>query len=133
MKRPFHGRGRVQIASRGEDILIRVQLATTQTRKLKTEIRQFLRKEAAHVRPHFAPFEVRIWTSLMEERGQMDVDNIAKACLDALNGIVWRDDRQVYKLISEKFTGPKNEIAIRARPLDIPCEPIDLDENLLDF
>ena len=101
--RPFQGKGKVQIASRGDDLLIRVNLATTQTRKLKAELRSFLRREAAFVRPHFGPFEVRIWTSQFGNKSHLDVDNIAKACLDALNGVVWRDDRQVMRVTSEKI------------------------------
>lgn len=130
--RPFSGKGKVQIASRGDEILIRVNLATTQTRKLKAEIRHFLRKEAASVRPHFAPFEVHIWTSEFRQKSHMDVDNIAKACLDALNGIVWRDDRQVVRLTSEKFSGDKACIVIRARPLDAVLTGLPLDESLFD-
>lgn len=43
-----------------------------------------------------------------------DADNIAKACLDALNGIAFYDDSQVCELIISKFYGdtPKVEIII---------------------
>ncbi len=128
--RPFTGKGKVQIASQGEAILVRVNLATTQTRKLKAEIRHFLRKEAAFVRPHFGPFHVHIWTSEYRRKSHLDVDNVAKACLDALNGIVWRDDRQVMQLTSEKFAGERAVIAILARPLAQEPAPIALDESL---
>lgn len=130
--RPFQGKGKVQIASRGDDMLIRVNLATTQTRKLKAEIRTFLRKEAAFVRPHFGPFEVHIWTSQYQNKSHLDVDNIAKACLDALNGIVWRDDRQVMRLTSEKFHGDRACIMIRTRLLsDVPAS-VPMDDSLFD-
>ena len=131
--RGFQGKGKVQIASRGNDILVRINLATTQTRKLKAELRTFLRKEAAFVRPHFGPFEVRIWTSQFRNKSHLDVDNIAKACLDALTGIVWRDDRQVMRLTSEKFDGDRAAILIRARILpDVPS-PITFDETAFDL
>ncbi len=130
--RPFSGKGKVQIASRGEEILIRINIATTQARKLKAEIRQFLRKEAAFIRPHFAPFDVHIWTSEYENKSHMDVDNIAKACLDALNGVVWRDDRQVVRLTSEKFQGSCRSIVIKATPLPGAPGEIPLDESLFD-
>ena len=60
-----------------------------------------------------------------KKRGQMeagkirhtkkcDADNIAKACLDALNGIAFYDDSQVCELSISKFYGdtPKVEIII---------------------
>ncbi|MEO0832973.1 MAG: RusA family crossover junction endodeoxyribonuclease [Pseudomonadota bacterium] len=131
--RPFQGKGKVQIASRGDDLLVRINLATSQTRKLKAELRTFLRKEAAFVRPHFGPFEVRIWTSLYQNKSHLDVDNIAKACLDALNGVVWRDDRQVVHLTSEKFNGDRATIVIRTRALPGPLEAVPLDEGLFNM
>jgi Holliday junction resolvase RusA-like endonuclease len=129
----FSGRGKVQIAFRGDTALLRIDAATTQTRRLKKMVAEFCRREAASVRPWFGPFEVHIWTSVMEEkRGHHDVDNIAKACLDALNGIFWRDDRQVVRLTSEKFFGSANRIAILVRPLDDSLPPLEFDEGLFD-
>lgn len=74
--RLFSGKGKVQIASRGK---------------------------SAFIRPLFAPFDVHIWTSEYENKSHMDVDIFAKACPDALNGVVWRDNRQGTRLFSEKF------------------------------
>lgn len=34
--------------------------------------------------------------------GTPDVDNIAKACMDALKGIVWHDDSQIVRVTMEK-------------------------------
>jgi Holliday junction resolvase RusA-like endonuclease len=34
--------------------------------------------------------------------GKPDLDNVAKAVLDALNGVVYVDDKQVIKLVAEK-------------------------------
>ena len=129
----FSGVGKVQIAFRGDTALLRINLATTQTRKLKKVVADFCRKEVASRRPWFGPFEVHIWTSLKQDkRGAHDVDNIAKACLDALNGVFWRDDRQVVKLTSEKFEGEVNQIAILVRPLDDALSGRVLDESLFD-
>ena len=134
VKNGFTGRGPVQIAFRGNAALIRIDSATTRTRRLKTLVSAFCRREAGARRPSFAPFSVRIWTSLMQEaRGAHDVDNIAKACLDALTGVVWRDDRQVIRLVSERFQGDANRIAILARPLQTAPAPVALDETLFAF
>ena len=35
-----------------------------------------------------------------------DVDNLAKSVLDALNSILWKDDSQVVRLVSEKRYNP---------------------------
>ncbi|MCI5047711.1 MAG: RusA family crossover junction endodeoxyribonuclease [Aquisalinus sp.] len=130
----FRGKGKVQIAFRGDTALLRIDAATTQTRRLKKLVADFCRREVASRRPWFGPFEVHIWTSVRDDkRGHHDVDNIAKACLDALNGVFWRDDRQVVKLTSEKFEGEVNQIAILVRPLDAAPEALDLQENLFDL
>jgi len=34
--------------------------------------------------------------------GKPDLDNVAKAVLDALNGVIYLDDKQVIKLVAEK-------------------------------
>lgn len=44
---------------------------------------------------------------------RLDVDNAAKAVLDALNGVYWKDDRQVVELVARKRFAPKDSIHIR--------------------
>ena len=133
MSSAFTGKGKVQIAFRGDTALLRIDAVTTQTRKLQKLIREFCRKEVALIRPWYGPFHVHIWTSIMQEkRGFHDVDNIAKACLDALNGVFWRDDRQIVQLTSEKFNGDANRIAILVEPLEKPLSPRPLDLTLFD-
>jgi len=41
-----------------------------------------------------------------------DVDNIAKSALDAMNGIVYKDDAQVTNLTVRKFYGPEAYVEI---------------------
>ena len=48
-------------------------------------------------------------------RGYMckpDADNIAKAVLDALNGVIWVDDKQVVELTVKKYYGTSDKIQI---------------------
>lgn len=47
-----------------------------------------------------------------------DADNLAKAALDAANGVLWPDDRQVARLVVEKLVGaageaPRVELVVR--------------------
>lgn len=48
----------------------------------------------------------------MPER-KPDCDNIAKAVLDALNGIAYKDDSQVVKLIVDKRYAEKGHVTVR--------------------
>ena len=36
------------------------------------------------------------------DKRRADIDNLAKAILDALNGVVWEDDGQIIKLVAHK-------------------------------
>ena len=47
-----------------------------------------------------------------------DCDNIAKAVLDALNGLVWNDDKQVVGLLVMKAYGEENQINIEIREVE---------------
>lgn len=47
-----------------------------------------------------------------------DCDNIAKAILDALNGVVWKDDKQVVGLLVMKCYGEEDKINIEIREVD---------------
>lgn len=134
MQKGFVGRGKVQAAFDGDRVLVRIDAATTQTRKIKEMVRTFFRKEVAFSRPHFGPFEVKIWLAERGERGrQLDVDNVAKACLDGLNGAVWRDDRQVVRLTIEKFQSDRAQIALIAAPSNAPPEERDFDLALFEL
>ena len=49
-----------------------------------------------------------------------DADNLAKAVLDASNGVLWLDDRQVARLVVEKIVGAQGEaprVALEVRVL----------------
>lgn len=47
-----------------------------------------------------------------------DCDNIAKAVLDALNGLVWKDDKQVVGLLVLKCYGKEDKINIEIREVE---------------
>ncbi len=47
----------------------------------------------------------------------MDLDNLAKALLDAIKGFVFHDDAQVARLLVERFPGEREQITIKVYPL----------------
>lgn len=44
---------------------------------------------------------------------RVDLDNCAKAALDALNGVAWEDDSQVARLVVEKSYGTEARTTVR--------------------
>lgn len=47
-----------------------------------------------------------------------DIDNYIKALFDALNGVVWQDDKQIVDLVAHKFYSDKPRIEIEVAPVD---------------
>lgn len=75
-------------------------------------------------------YEVKL-VFVLAGRVNPDIDNLTKGVLDACNGIIWIDDRQVQSLSASKVNIPmsrKNEagVYIEARPVG------RLDKSMLD-
>lgn len=51
-----------------------------------------------------------------------DLENVAKAVLDAATGVLWRDDAQIARLVIEQFTCGQNE----APRLEIEFEAMEI-------
>lgn len=51
-----------------------------------------------------------------------DLDNIAKAVTDALNGVVFADDAQIVRMTLEKRYGQAPAVACTVRPLQLPAK-----------
>lgn len=47
-----------------------------------------------------------------------DLDNIAKAWNDALNGVVYRDDALIVRMALEKRYGPQPLVVVTVRPIE---------------
>jgi len=115
------GRGRVQAASMNGVLHLRVDALTSQTRRFKSLIGDFFRTEFRRARPKWGPYEVAITIEKTPASPVHDVDNVAKAVLDALTGVVFHDDSQVVKLYVEKIDGDRPRITVRARPMAQPA------------
>lgn len=110
------GKGRPRASSRGGFVRM-----YTDAKTLSYE--QVIAKQARYAMGHLevlaTPISMRIvslysipvsWSKRKQQLalngelipGKPDLDNVAKAVLDALNGVVYQDDKQVIRLVIEK-------------------------------
>lgn len=108
----------------GDELSLRVDALTTQSRRFKTLIGEFFRLEFKRARPKYGPYEVVIVIERTERSPVHDVDNVAKAVLDALTGVVFHDDSQVEKLLVTKQIGERARVSVTARPLVRPVQDL---------
>ena len=90
-----------------------------ETVEAKEAVRVALRETIAGVQPTKDPYAVicRFYT---RNRSKRDLDNLGKLVLDALNGIVWMDDSQVWQLYLRREVdrlNPRTEIEIWTMPV----------------
>lgn len=65
-----------------------------------------VRVEALSAMKTHPPLTGGVWVTLefyMPTRRRVDVDNLSKAVLDALKGVVYEDDRQIVRLVVNKY------------------------------
>ena len=113
------GIGRVRAREIDGALVVAVEGLTTQAKYYKPLIHEFFRKEWRGSRPAWGDFEVDI---LMEYTGDppwMDLDNLAKAILDAIKGYAFHDDAQVWRLLVERQAGERERITVTVRPRPI--------------
>ena len=111
------GQGKVQAKMSGDELNLRVDAVTTQTRRFKSLIGEFFRLEFKRAQPKWGPYEVCIEIARQPDSADHDVDRVAKAVLDALTGVVFHDDSQVERLLVTKVEGDRPRIAVTARPM----------------
>jgi crossover junction endodeoxyribonuclease RusA len=93
---------------------------TTQARYYKPLVYEFFRKEWRGARPAWGDFSVEIRMEYQGDAPWMDLDNLAKALLDALKGWVFHDDAQVARLLVERFQGERERITVKVNPIPGP-------------
>lgn len=107
------GRGKVRARALAGGVELAIDGITTQARYYKPLVYEFFRKEY-EIRPRYGDFDVEIRMHHAGEAPNLDLDNLAKALLDALKGHVFFDDSQIAKLLCERTAGERDRITLRA-------------------
>ena len=106
-----HGKVR---AREGEGLMVvEVDGLTTQARYYKPLIYEFFRKAWRGSRPAWGEFAVEIGVEYVGDPPWLDLDNVAKAILDAIKGYAFHDDAQVARLLVERRAGERERIVIQ--------------------
>ena len=109
-----HGKVRAREADGLFEIV--VDGLTTQAKYYKPLVYEFFRKEWRGSRPAYGDFVVEITMEHVGDPPWMDLDNLAKALLDAIKGYLFHDDAQVARLLVERREGERERITIRTFP-----------------
>jgi crossover junction endodeoxyribonuclease RusA len=88
---------------------------TTQAKYYKPLIYEFFRKTWRGSRPAWGEFSVEIGMEYVGDPPWLDLDNLAKAILDAIKGYVFHDDAQVARLLVERRRGERERITVLVR------------------
>jgi crossover junction endodeoxyribonuclease RusA len=110
------GTGKVRARESGEAVEITIDGLTTQAKYYKPLVYEFMRKEWRGARPSWGDYTVEIIMEHVGEPPWMDLDNLAKALLDAIKGYLFHDDAQVARLLVERREGERERITVRAFP-----------------
>jgi crossover junction endodeoxyribonuclease RusA len=111
--------GKVRAREVGGAIEVVIDGLTTQARYYKPLVYEFFRKQWRGGRPSWGEFSVEIVMEYVGDPPWLDLDNLAKALLDAIKGYVFHDDAQVARLLVERRPGERERITIRVEPRDL--------------
>jgi hypothetical protein len=107
------GRGRVRARElAGGALEVQVEGLSTQAKVYKPLIYEFFRKEWRGSRPSWDEFSVDIRMEYLGDPPWLDLDNLAKAVLDACKGYAFHDDSQVARLLVERRQGERERISV---------------------
>jgi len=117
MSEVWTGRGKVRAReTAGGGLQIVVDGLSTQAKVYKPLIYEFFRKEWRAARPSWAEFSVEIVMEYVGDPPWLDLDNLAKAILDACKGYAFHDDSQVGRLLVERRSGEHERITVTIGP-----------------
>jgi crossover junction endodeoxyribonuclease RusA len=110
-----HGKVRAREAEGVMEVV--VDGLTTQAKYYKPLIYEFFRKAWRGSRPSWGEFAVEIRMEYVGDPPWLDLDNLAKAILDAIKGYAFHDDAQVARLLVERASGERERITVTVRRL----------------
>jgi crossover junction endodeoxyribonuclease RusA len=108
-----HGKVRAREAEGVLEVV--VDGLTTQAKYYKPLIYEFFRKAWRGSRPAWGEFSVEIRMEYVGDPPWLDLDNLAKAILDAIKGYAFHDDAQVARLLVERVAGERERITVSVR------------------
>jgi hypothetical protein len=115
------GRGKVRARESDRGLVIVVDGLTSQAKYYKPLIHEFFRKEWRAARPAWGEYAVEIAMEYTGDPPWLDLDNLAKAILDAIKGYAFHDDAQVARLLVERRAGERERITVTVT--GIPAAP----------
>ena len=108
---------KVRAREAGGELTIVVDGLTTQAKYYKPLIYEFFRKAWRGARPSWGEFAVEIRMEYVGDPPWLDLDNLAKAILDAIKGYAFHDDAQVARLLVERRAGERERITVIVQKL----------------
>jgi len=109
---PWTQHGKVRAREGEAGMVVEVDGLTTQAKYYKPLIYEFFRKAWRGARPAWGEFAVEIRMEYVGEPPWLDLDNLAKAILDAIKGYAFHDDAQVARLLVERVPGERERIVV---------------------
>jgi crossover junction endodeoxyribonuclease RusA len=104
--------GKVRARETPGTMVVEVDGLTTQAKYYKPLIYEFFRKAWRGSRPGWGEFAVEIRMEYVGDPPWLDLDNLAKAILDAIKGYAFHDDAQVARLLVERLPGERERIIV---------------------
>jgi len=114
------GTGKVRARETAAGLEVVVDGLTTQAKYYKPLIYEFFRKEWRASRPSWGDYSVEILMEYQGEAPWLDLDNLAKAILDAIKGYAFHDDAQVSRLLVERREGERERIVVKVAAVSAP-------------
>jgi hypothetical protein len=117
MDNEWTGTGKVRARESADGLVIVVDGLTSQAKYYKPLIYEFFRKEWRGGRRGWGDYAVEIAMEYTGDPPWLDLDNLAKAILDAIKGYAFHDDAQVARLLVERAAGERERITVTVRAI----------------